>query len=195
MTRFKHNYERLALLVLATRMVPGIVLVILFYILYRQLGLLDSVLGLAVIYLTFSLPFAVWMIRGFFATIPFEIDEAAKLDGANSWATLWQVILPISLAPIATTVVLIFCFCWNEFLFALILTDRNALTFLPLLTRFVPPQGPLYGQIFAGSTIDFAVPIVTLAMIRSFISRSALARLRGFVVGRAGFTIFLVRSS
>jgi multiple sugar transport system permease protein len=166
MTRFKGDYERLALLILAMRMVPSIVLVIPFYVLYRNMGLLDNVLGLAVIYLTFSLPFAVWMIRGFFAAIPYEIDEAAKLDGASSWATLWRVILPIAAAPIATTAVLIFCFCWNEFLFALILTDRNALTFLPLLTRFVPPQGPLYGQIFAGSTIYFTVPIIALALIR-----------------------------
>lgn len=175
MTRFKGNYQRLAFLALAARMVPSIVLVIPFYILYRQLDLLDSVIGLAVIYLTFSLPFAIWMIRGFFAAIPYEIDEAAKLDGANSWTTLWQVILPITLAPIATTAVLIFCFCWNEFLFALVLTDRKALTFLPLLTRFVPPQGPLYGQIFAGSTIYFTVPIVALAMIRRHLEGSFTA--------------------
>jgi multiple sugar transport system permease protein len=113
-----------------------------------------------------SRPFAIWMIRGFFAAIPYEIDEAAKLDGAGSWTTLWQVILPIALAPIATTAVLVFCFCWNEFLFALILTDQRALTILPMLTRFVPPQGPLYGQIFAGSTIYFVVPIIALALIR-----------------------------
>jgi ABC-type glycerol-3-phosphate transport system permease component len=166
MTRFKANYERLALFILAMRMIPGIVLIIPFYMLYRNMGLLDTVVGLAVVYLTFSLPFAIWMIRGFFAAIPYEIDEAAKLDGAGSWATLWQVILPIALAPIATTAVLVFCFCWNEFLFALILTDQHALTILPMLTRFVPPQGPLYGQIFAGSTIYFVVPIVALALIR-----------------------------
>ena len=175
MTRFKGNYERLALLVLAMRMVPGIVLVIPFYILYRNIGMLDNVIGLAVTYLTFSLPFAIWMIRGFFAAIPYEIDEAAKLDGANAWNILWRVILPIAAAPIATTAVLIFCFCWNEFLFALILTDREALTFLPMLTRFVPPQGPLYGQIFSGSTIYFIVPMVALALIRRHLEGSFTA--------------------
>jgi ABC-type glycerol-3-phosphate transport system permease component len=166
MTRFEGDYDGLALLILAIRMIPSIVLVIPFYLLFRQTGLLDNVGGLAVTYLTFSLPFAIWMIRGFFAAIPYEIDEAAKLDGANSWVTLWRVILPIAAAPIMTTAVLIFCFCWNEFLFALVLTDQKALTFLPMLTRFVPPQGPLYGQIFAGSTLYFAVPIVALALIR-----------------------------
>jgi ABC-type glycerol-3-phosphate transport system permease component len=175
MTRFKVNYERVALFVLAMRMVPGIVLIIPFYILYRQIGFLDNVIGLAVTYLTFSLPFAVWMIRGFFAAIPYEIDEAAKLDGANVWITLWRVILPVSFAPIVTTAVLIFCFCWNEFLFALVLTDSKALTFLPMLTRFVPPQGPLYGQIFAGSTIYFTVPIIALALIRRHLEGSFTA--------------------
>ena len=166
MTRFKSRYDGLALFILAMRMVPSIVLVIPFYLFYRQAGLLDTVVGLAVTYLTFSLPFAIWMIRGFFAAVPYEIDEAARLDGANAWSTLWLVILPITAAPILTTAVLIFCFCWNEFLFALVLTDRKALTFLPMLMRFVPPQGPLYGQIFAGSTIYFTVPIVALALIR-----------------------------
>ncbi|MEZ2127812.1 MULTISPECIES: carbohydrate ABC transporter permease [unclassified Sinorhizobium] len=176
MTRLGHEFNRLALAILAMRMVPSIVLVIPFYLFFRSTGYLDTVTGLTATYLTFSLPFSIWMIRGFFAAIPLTIDEAARLDGASSWTILWQIIVPISAGPILTTAVLIFCFCWNEFLFALVLTDRNALTFLPLLMRYVPPQGPLYGQIFAGSTIYFIVPIVALAMIRKQLGR-------GFVAG------------
>jgi ABC-type glycerol-3-phosphate transport system permease component len=175
MTRLGVNFNRLALGILAMRMVPSIVLVIPFYLFFRDAGLLDTVFGLSTAYLTFSLPFAIWMIQGFFAAIPETIDEAARLDGANSWTILWRIILPISAGPILTTAVLIFCFCWNEFLFALVLTDRNALTFLPLLTRYVPPQGPLYGQIFAGSTIYFFVPIIALALIRKQLSRGFTA--------------------
>lgn len=166
MTRFGSTFARLALLILAMRMIPSIVLVIPFYLWFRNVGLLDTISGLAVIYLTFSVPFAIWMIRGFFAAIPLEIDEAARVDGANAWTILWKIILPIAAPPILTTAVLIFCFCWNEFLFALVLTDQSALTFLPMLMRYVPPQGPLYGQIFAGSTIYFAVPIIAIALIR-----------------------------
>lgn len=175
MTRFGHRFEGLALAILAMRMIPSIVLVIPFYLWFRDAGLLDSVLGLAVIYLTFSVPFAIWMIRGFFAAIPLDIDEAARLDGAGSWTILWRVILPIAAAPILTTAVLIFCFCWNEFLFALVLTDQSALTFLPMLMRYVPPQGPLYGQIFAGSTLYFAVPIIAIALIRRRLESSFAA--------------------
>ncbi|MBY3002048.1 carbohydrate ABC transporter permease [Rhizobium leguminosarum] len=176
MTRLGGEFNRIALVILALRMVPSIVLVIPFYLLFRQAGYLDTVAGLTTTYLTFSLPFAIWMIRGFFTAIPATIDEAARLDGANSWTILWKIIVPISAGPILTTAVLIFCFCWNEFLFALVLTDSKALTFLPLLMRYVPPQGPLYGQIFAGSTIYFLVPIVALAMIRKQLGR-------GFVSG------------
>lgn len=176
MTRMGIKFQRLGLAILAMRMIPSIVLVIPFYLFFRSAGALDSVFGLTVTYLTFSLPFAIWMLQGFFAAIPETIDEAARLDGANSWTILWRIIVPISAGPILTTAVLIFCFCWNEFLFALVLTDRNALTFLPLLMRYVPPQGPLYGQIFAGSTIYFIVPIVALAMIRKQLGR-------GFVSG------------
>lgn len=175
MTRFGRGFNRLALLILAIRMIPSIVLVIPFYLLFRNLGLLDTISGLAVIYLTFSLPFAIWMIRGFFAAIPLDIDEAARIDGASSWTVLWKVIMPIAAPAILTTAVLIFCFCWNEFLFALVLTDQNALTFLPLLMRFVPPQGPLYGQIFAGSTIYFIVPIIAIALIRKQLEGSFTA--------------------
>jgi ABC-type glycerol-3-phosphate transport system permease component len=175
MTRFGGGFRRLALLVLAIRMIPSIVLVIPVYLLFRKLDILDTVSGLSAIYLTFSLPFAIWMLRGFFVAIPLDIDEAARMDGASSWTVLWRVILPIALPPILTTAVLIFCFCWNEFLFALILTDQNALTFLPLLMRFVPPEGPLYGQIFAGSTIYFAVPIIAIALIRKQLEGSFTA--------------------
>ena len=175
MTRFGGRYDRLAMIILAMRMVPSIVLVIPFYLLFRDIGLLDTVLGLAVTYLTFSVPFAIWMIRGFLVAIPLEIDEAARLDGASAWTILWSIIVPIAAPPLLTTGVLIFSFCWNEFLFALVLTDQHALTFLPMLMRYVPPQGPLYGQIFAGSTIYFVVPIVALALIRRHLEGSFTA--------------------
>ena len=175
MTRFGSNFEGFAFLVLALRMVPSVVLVIPFYLWFRNVDLLDSLIGLSVIYLTFSVPFAIWMIRGFMVAIPMDIDEAARLDGANAWSALWRIILPIAAAPILTTAVLIFCFCWNEFLFALVLTDQRALTFLPMLMRYVPPQGPLYGQIFAGSMIYFAVPIIALTLIRKQLEGSFMA--------------------
>jgi ABC-type glycerol-3-phosphate transport system permease component len=152
--------------------VPGIVLVLPFYLFYRNVHLLDTKLGLGITYLTFALPFAIWMISGFFESIPFEVEEAAALDGASNWTILWRIIVPIAAPSILTTAVLTFVFCWNEFLFALILTSQDALTFLPLLLRYVLPQGPLYGQIFAGSTIFLIPPLVGLVLIRRHLSEA-----------------------
>jgi multiple sugar transport system permease protein len=170
LTRFRVRFRRLAFAILAIRMVPGIVLVLPFYLLYRDVGLLDTLFGLGVTYLTFALPFAIWMISGFFESIPFEVEEAASLDGATNWMILWRILVPIAMPAILTTAVLTFIFCWNDFLFALILTSQKALTFLPLLLRYVLPQGPLYGQIFAGATIFLLPPLFGLILIRRHLS-------------------------
>jgi ABC-type glycerol-3-phosphate transport system permease component len=86
------------------------------------------------------------------------------------WIALWQMLVPIAAPSILTTSVLNFLFCWNEFLFALILNSQNALTFLPSLLRYELPQGPLYGQIFAGSTIFLLPPLFALFLIRRHFS-------------------------
>jgi hypothetical protein len=86
------------------------------------------------------------------------------------WIALWQMLVPIAAPSILTTSVLNFLFCWNEFLFALILTSQNALTFLPSLLRYELPRGPLYGQIFAGSTIFLLPPLFALFLIRRHFS-------------------------
>jgi ABC-type glycerol-3-phosphate transport system permease component len=170
LTRFRRPLPTLSLAILGVRMMPGIVLVLPFYILFRQVHLLDTMFGLGLTYLTFTLPFAVWMISSFFEAIPRDIEEAAFLDGANRWIVLWHMLVPIAAPAILTTSVLNFLFCWNEFLFALILTSQNALTFLPSLLRYVLPQGPLYGQIFAGSTIFLLPPLFALFLIRRHLS-------------------------
>lgn len=172
LTRFRVRFRRLSFAILAIRMVPGIVLVLPFYLFYRQVSLLDTLVGLGIAYLTFALPFAIWMISGFFESIPFEVEEAAALDGASNWAILWRIVVPMAAPAILTTAVLTFIFCWNEFLFALILTSQDALTFLPLILRYVLPQGPLYGQIFAGSTIFLIPPLIGLILIRRHLSEA-----------------------
>ncbi|MBA3519052.1 MAG: carbohydrate ABC transporter permease [Rhizobiales bacterium] len=172
LTRFRREFKGLALAILGVRMVPGIVLVLPFYMMFRQVHLLDTIFGLSLTYLTFTLPFSIWMISSFFEAVPYEIEEAAALDGASRWLTCWCILTPIAAPAILTTAVLNFIFCWNEFLFALIVTSQDALTFLPLLLRYVLPQGPLYGQIFAGSTIFMIPPLLALFLIRRRLSEA-----------------------
>ena len=172
LTRFRLNLRGFALAILGVRMVPGIVLVLPFYLMYRQLNLLDTIPALCLTYLTFTLPFSIWMIASFFEAIPYEIEEAAQLDGASRWTTCWLIVTPIAGPAILTTAVLNFIFCWNDFLFALIVTSQESLTFLPLLLRYVLPQGPLYGQIFAGATIFIIPPLIALIIIRKRLSEA-----------------------
>jgi ABC-type glycerol-3-phosphate transport system permease component len=172
LTRFRHDFKGLALAILGVRMVPGIVLVLPFYLLFRQAHLLDTIFGLCLTYMTFTLPFSIWMISGFFEAVPYELEEAAALDGASRWTTCWRILTPIAAPAILATAVFNFIFCWNEFLFALIVTSQEALTFLPLLLRYVLPQGPLYGQIFAGASIFIVPPLVALILIRRRLSEA-----------------------
>jgi ABC-type glycerol-3-phosphate transport system permease component len=167
LTRATFRTERVALVFLAARMVPGLVLVIPLYLLYQNIGLRESQLGLIGSYLTFSIPFAVWMIYGLFAEIPLDVDDAAAIDGAGHISIMWRILVPISAGGLWSVIVLLFVFCWNEFLFALVLTTQDTQTFVPLLTRWVLPQGPQYGQIFAGATIFLIPPMVALLLIRN----------------------------
>lgn len=167
LTRSTFRVENVALLFLAARMVPGIVLVLPLYLLYQSIGLHGSQIGLIASYLTFAVPFAVWMIHGLFAEIPLDVDDAAALDGAGHLSIMWRMLVPISSGGIWSVIILLFVFCWNEFLFALVLTTNQTQTFVPLLTRFVLPQGPQYGQIFAGATIFLIPPMVALLLIRN----------------------------
>lgn len=167
LTRSPMSLDDLAVGFLAARMVPGIVLIIPFYLLYRSIGFIDSQVGLVAAYLTFAVPFAVWMIRGFFAEIPTAMDDAAAIDGIGHLGMMRHILVPMTKGGIVSTAILLFVFCWNEFLFALILTTDDAMTFIPLLTRFVLPQGPLYGQIFAGATIFLIPPMLALLVLRN----------------------------
>lgn len=113
---------------LATQMVPATVLAIPVFILVRAFGLLDSLLALVLAYSGFLLPYAVWLLRNFFEQIPRSLDAAARMDGASRLQTLRLVMLPIAAPGIAATALFVFVSCWNEFLFALVLTSQHAKT-------------------------------------------------------------------
>ena len=162
----------MAAFILVFRMLPGIALIVPSFLLFRQLRILDTPIALVLLYLTFSLPFAVWSLRGFLLSIPGELDEAAALDGCTRLGVIWYIILPVMRPAILATGVMVFMFCWNDFLFALIVTDQKALTFLPYMTRFILPNETLYGQIFAGATFFLLPVFIALVLLRRQISES-----------------------
>ena len=105
-------------------MFPQISIVSPLYLLLRELRLINTYPGLVLPYLTFAMPLTIWLLVGFFRQLPRELEEAALMDGASRLRTLWTIVLPLSWPGLATTAILTFLYCWNEFLFALSLHAR-----------------------------------------------------------------------
>ncbi len=118
--------------ILSTRMLPPIVTIVPLFLMLREARLLNSLVGLAIVYTGFNLPFVVWMMRGFFDEVPREIEEAAMLDGESRAGTLLRIVLPLVKPGLAATAVFCLVVAWNEFLFALILTQTDAAMTLPV---------------------------------------------------------------
>lgn len=119
------------ILILATQMIPGIAILIPLYVLFKNLRLLDSYLGLIVSYNAFAIPFCTWMLKGFFDSIPAELEEAGLIDGCTRWSAFLRIALPLSLPGLMATAIFAFILGWNEFLFAATFinsTDLKTLT-------------------------------------------------------------------
>ena len=115
-------------LILATQMLPPITLVVPFFLMFPPTGLTDAYAGLILAYLTFILPYVVWVMMSFFKQVPRELDEAALIDGCTPFSTFVRVVLPAALPGIGAAAVMSFVFCWNEFLFALMLAGEDSKT-------------------------------------------------------------------
>ena len=118
--------------ILSTRMMPPIVTIVPLFLMLRQVGLLNSLAGLTLVYTAFNLPFVVWMMRGFFDETPRELEEAAMLDGESRLGALLRVVLPLVRPGLAATAVFCLIIAWNEFLFALILSQTESAMTLPV---------------------------------------------------------------
>lgn len=154
----------LGLLILASQMLPGIAIAIPLFLLISYLGLIDSVLTLGVVYLSFNLPIVIWILRGFFLAIPIGIEKAAAVDGAGPLRTLWHIILPISFPPMGAAGVFAFIEAWNEFFFALILTRQDAQTVPLAIAQFAGQYQTVFGQMMAAAVISVA-PVIVIAVI------------------------------
>lgn len=161
LARFDMPLKRyLLLLVLATQMFPVVVLLIPFFTVMRRLDLLNTYTGLIVTYMSFSIPLAIWILRGFFRGIPDDLEEAAMVDGCTRFGAMWRVILPLAGPGIAACSIYVFIAAWNEFLFALTFTSSDAMRTLPVaLQAFIGRDATDHGAIMAASTL-FTIPVV-----------------------------------
>jgi len=161
--RFNIGGRGLLVGLLSMRIIPSIVMVIPLFLIFNNLNLIDTRLALVVTYLSVNTPFVILVLKNFFAGIPREIDDAAIVDGCSRFQAFWRVILPLALPGLAATAVFCFVLCWNEFLFAMILTRSNAVTLPVAITGYITDRGILWGQMTAAASM-IAVPAIVFSV-------------------------------
>jgi multiple sugar transport system permease protein len=156
------NWLRLSSLV--PQMLPPITIIVPLYVLFNSMKLVDTYWALVVSYLTFSIPLAIWMMTGFFLDVPIELEESAMIDGCTRIGAMLRVSLPIVAPGLAATAILCFIYCWNEFLYAVILTGRDARTLPVTITSFMTNKAILWGRIAAAGSLVL-VPVLIFALL------------------------------
>jgi sorbitol/mannitol transport system permease protein len=156
---------------LSTKFLPLIAALLPIYLIVKQIGMLDNIFTLVVLYTAMNLPIAVWMMRSFLAEVPKEILEAAEVDGAGLITVLWRVVAPITLPGIAATALICFIFSWNEFMFAVNLTATRAATAPVFLVGFITNEGLFLARLCAAATL-VSLPV----LIAGFVAQDKLVR-------------------
>jgi multiple sugar transport system permease protein len=161
---FKHN-RTIQIGILATRMIPEVSLVIPLFIIASSLQLINKPIVLIIAYLSFALPFAIWMMAAFFQSVPIELEDAARIDGCSRLGILFRIVIPISVPGLISTAMFVFLLAWDEFFYALIFTSTLAAKTAPVaIAEFVGRYAVNITGMMAGGILA-AVPPVLLALI------------------------------
>jgi multiple sugar transport system permease protein len=159
--------------VFLTRGVPPIALVVPFYLLMRTLNLHDTRTGLTLVYVTFTLPFVIWMMRADLLGIPAELEEAAWIDGCTRYGAFWRVVLPLAVPGMVASAIFSFLLPWNEFLFAIVLSGESAKTASAAVVGFLTDKAILWGRLFAGGTLILLPALIVSVVIQRHLVRGA----------------------
>ncbi len=149
---------------ISTRMMPAVAIILPLYLIAKNIGMLDNVTFLALMYTAMNLPIAVWMIRSFLLELPKEVLEASRMDGAGLWTEIRAIILPMIAPGLAATALICFIFAWNEFFFAVSLTATQAATVPVFLVGFITSEGLFWARLSAASTMA-ALPVILAGWI------------------------------
>ena len=168
LTRFRFRFgplknDDIAFFFISQRMLPPVVIVFPFLMMYRFLGLLDNPWSLALAYTLFNLPLAVWIMRDAFRAVPVEIEESALVDGCSRLSVFWKVALPLAAPGLVASFIICLIFAWNEFLFALVLTFRRSQT-LPVMIAGQATELGSYWWIMATLAIFAVVPMILVGL-------------------------------
>ena len=175
-SRFEFRYQQaLFLAVIASQFIPAAVVVLPYFLMFKEVGLLDTRSALVLVNMSIVLPYAVWMMKGFIDAVPLEIEESAMVDGASRARVIAEIVLPAALPGIITAAVFSFTLTWNEFLFALIISKQDALT-LPIgLIGFRTERGDLWELMAAGGILITAPMFIISLLVQKQFVRSLTA--------------------
>ena len=158
--------QKILIWVLVSRMAPAMTYVIPYFVVFSQLKLIDTHFGLVLTYSTLNLPLVIWLMRSFFLDLPTDIYDAASMDGASAFQTFFKIALPMATPGITSTGIIAFVVAWNEFIFALVLTRRHAVTAQIGIGNLQKFEGTEWGQMAAGAII-LILPAILISMFIS----------------------------
>jgi len=171
LARFNTGGENLAMWIISQRMIPPIAVVFPIFLIYVHFGMVDTFGGLILLYTAFNLPYVIWMMRGYIADIPPELEESALVDGCTRWQMLWKVVFPMARSGLMATAVFTFVFAWNDFLFALILTRTEVITFPVQLTHYMGGQSNFWSKISAMSVLGTLPIFIAVTVMQRYLVR------------------------
>ncbi|QUH00192.1 carbohydrate ABC transporter permease [Saccharopolyspora erythraea] len=172
--------KHLSFWIISTRMAPIAAVVLPLFLMFRGLGLIDSVPGLVLAYLTFDLPFAIWLMSAFFAELPPALEESAQVEGCTRWQAFWHVVLPMTKSGLVTTFVLCLVFAWNDYAFALVFSGPNSQTLPIAAGQLVTQSGIDWGQLTAiGTFVVVPMVLAGLAVRRWLVTGLTLGAVTG----------------
>ncbi|MGE0116732.1 MAG: carbohydrate ABC transporter permease [Dongiaceae bacterium] len=171
LVRFKTGGENLAVWIISQRMMPPIAIVFPIFLLYVFFGWVDTYHGLILLYTAFSLPYVIWMMRGYLEDIPLELEESALVDGCTRWQVLWRIVFPMARTGLFATAVFTFIFAWNDFLFALVLTRTEVITYTVQVTHYFGGQSNFWAKIAAMSVLGTVPVFFTVATLQRYLVR------------------------
>ncbi len=164
----------IAFWLISQRILPPVAVVIPIYVLFQRMGLLDTLTALIVTYMAVNLPIVVWLMRDYFQSIPLELEESAKVDGASPYRVFWSITLPLAVPGMVATFLFVLVFAWNEYLLALFLSTADAQTMPLLVAAQNATRGPQWWYMSVLILI-MIIPVIILAIVlERFISRGLL---------------------
>jgi len=172
LSRWDFRYKDVLLItLLGLQLIPSTVNIVPYYMIMNQLGLLNTLTGLVLIYTATSIPLTIWVLKGFFDTVPRSLDEAAAIDGCSKWRTYWSVIVPLSLPGLSVAGFLVFVGAWSEFLVPLVVASNRdvAVVSVGLFTFFGPDSQTAYTALFAATLVTVAPVILAYFFAQRFL--------------------------